>query len=391
MKRVIATIAVAAVSAVTAITTSFAAEPLKIGVLYPITGFGTIFADPALAGHNIAVDEINAAGGLLGREVVSVVRDSKLNPAAAAAAAKELITKERVEVLIGGVSSAVGLAISEVAKREKIVYMATIPKTIQMTTTRKHPYIFRTAATTDTEGGQAATIANDLGFDKVCTILMDYAYGRDLGTAFVNKLKKLRPSAEIVLQVWPKQGTTDYNAYITQIMAAGCDGVFSGVWGALFIPFSQQASPFGLFDQVKFVGAGEIGSQEVTGELKGNYPAGIWGNSYDVFYDDSVSPQHKPFVDKLKKVQKTEYAGGWPMAGYVGVKVLAAGIKKAGTTDPDALSKALEGLSVDTPVGRMTLDPATHQADTGQFWGEMTMTDKYDFMIMQPVKFLKGD
>lgn len=391
MKRVLMTVAIATVALFGVQGAAQSAEQIKLGVLYPITGFGTVFADPALAGHNIAVDEINAAGGLLGREVVSIVRDSKLNPAAAAAAAKELITKEGVDVLIGGVSSAVGLAISEVAQQEKVVYLATIPKTIQMTTTKKHPYVFRTAATTDTEGGQAAIIANDLGFNKVCTILMDYAYGRDLGTAFVRKLKELRPEAEVVLQVWPKQGTTDYNAYITQIMGSGCDGVFSGVWGALFIPFSQQASPFGLFDQVKFVGAGEIGSQEIAGELKGDYPVGIWGNSYDVFYDHQTSPTHEAFVEKLKEVQKTEHPGGWPLTGYVGVKVLAAGIEKAGSTDADALSKSLEGLTVDTPVGPLTLDPESHQADTGQFWGEMTMTDDYDFPIMKPVKFLKGD
>ena len=390
MKRVMTSLISVAILAAMSMAAGQAAEPIRLGVLYPTSGFGTIFGDPALAGHKIAVDEINAAGGLLGRKLVTIVRDSKLNAAAATAAARELITKEKVDVLIGGVSSAVGLAVSEVAKQEKMVYVATIPKTIQMTTTKLHDYVYRTAATTDSEGAQGAVIAADLGFDKVCTILMDYAYGRDLGEAFLRKFKQLRPEAEVVLQLWPKQGTSDYNAYITQILAAGCDGVFSGVWGALFIPFSKQAKPFGLFEKVKFVGAGEIGSQEVTGHLKGDYPEGVWGNAYDVFYH-SVAPAHDGFVAKLRAVQGTEHPGGWPLTGYVGVKVVAAAIEKAGSTDAEALAKVLQGLTVETPVGPLTIDPKTHQADTGQFWGRMTKTDKYDFLIMQPVKFLKDN
>ncbi|MEM7252860.1 MAG: ABC transporter substrate-binding protein, partial [Pseudomonadota bacterium] len=110
------------------------ADEFKIGVLYPIAGTGAVYGKPAMFGHDMAVDEINAAGGMLGKKVVSFPRDTKLKPAAAAAAAKELITKEGVDVLIGGLSSAVGLAISEVARQEKVLYIATIPKTIKLTT-----------------------------------------------------------------------------------------------------------------------------------------------------------------------------------------------------------------------------------------------------------------
>ena len=97
---------------------------IKIGVLYPIAGTGAVYGTPAMYGHNMAVDEVNAAGGIMGQKVVSFARDTKLKPAAAAAAAKELITKEGVDVLVGGLSSAVGLAISEVARQEGVVYIA---------------------------------------------------------------------------------------------------------------------------------------------------------------------------------------------------------------------------------------------------------------------------
>ncbi|HJP22845.1 MAG TPA: ABC transporter substrate-binding protein, partial [Alphaproteobacteria bacterium] len=99
------------------------AAEIKIGVLYPISGGGAIYGGPAMRGHDMGVDEVNAAGGILGMKVVTAGRDSKLNPAAASAAAKELITKEGVNVLIGGLSSGVGLAISEVARQEKVIYI----------------------------------------------------------------------------------------------------------------------------------------------------------------------------------------------------------------------------------------------------------------------------
>jgi len=107
---------------------SAGAADIKIGVLYPISGGGAIYGGPAMRGHDLAVEEINATGGVLGSKFVTVARDSKINPAAAAAAAKELITKEGVNVILGGLASSVGLAISEVARREEVIYIATIPK-----------------------------------------------------------------------------------------------------------------------------------------------------------------------------------------------------------------------------------------------------------------------
>ena len=144
---------------------------VKIGVLYPIAGTGAVYGTPAMHGHNMAVDEVNAAGGIMGQKVVTFARDTKLKPAAAAAAAKELITKEDVDVLVGGLSSAVGLAISEVARQEGVVYIATIPKTIQMTTNKLHKYVFRTSSHTDFEGDAIAQIVKKLGKKSILSLI----------------------------------------------------------------------------------------------------------------------------------------------------------------------------------------------------------------------------
>jgi branched-chain amino acid transport system substrate-binding protein len=367
-----------------------AAEPIKLGVLYPTSGSGAVFGTPAMLGHHMAADEINAAGGINGRPLVTVARDTKLKPAAAAAAAKELITKEGVDILVGGLSSAVGLAISEVARQEKVIYIATIPKTIQMTTTKLHPYVFRTAPNTDTEGKGLARMVGQLGANKICQIQFDYAYGHDLASGFVKALPTEAPNAEIVLDLKVKLGATDYNTYIAQIMASDCDCVASGLWGAAFITFAQQARPFGLFDKAKYISGGEIASHEISSKLKGDYPDNVWSNAYELWYY-AQSPLHTAYQENLALRQKTPYTGSWPVLSYVGVQFIAAAIKKAGSTKSDALIKALEGLSIETPVGTRTIDAKTHQANTGQFWGSMRKTEEYEFRIMDPVTYVPGD
>jgi branched-chain amino acid transport system substrate-binding protein len=364
--------------------------PIKIGSLYPTSGSAAVFGVPAQIGHDMMVEEINAAGGLLGRQVVTVARDSKLKPATAAAAAKELITKEGVDVLVGSLSSAVGLAIAEVARTEKVIFVASIAKTIQLSTTKKHDYVYRTAANTDSEGRGIARVVGMVGGRKICHLQFDYAYGHDLGAGFKKALMIEAPEAEIVLDLKIKLGTTDYNAYIAQVMGSDCDCVASGLWGAAFINIAQQGKPFGLFERVKYVSGGEIGSHEIASEMKGNYPDNVWSNAYEVWHH-SNSPLHEPFRQKLAKRFDTPYTPSWPTLGYIGVQFVAAAIEKAGSTDPDSLAAAFKGLSVDTPVGRRTIDPETHQANTGQFWGPMKRSGEYDFRVMDPVTYIPGD
>jgi branched-chain amino acid transport system substrate-binding protein len=358
-----------------------AAADIKIGVLYPTSGVGAIYGVPAMQGHDLAVEEINAAGGINGEKVVTFARDTQLNPAAASAAAKELITKNGVNVIIGGLASSVGLALSEVSKEEKVVYIATIPKTIKMTTEKLHPYVFRTASNTDFEGDAMAQMVKQVGGKKVCDIQLDYAYGHDLGDGVEKALPARAPGAEIVIKLRPKLGATDFNAYITQIMGAGCDTVTSGLWGNHFVNFAKQAAPFGLFDQVKYITGGEIGSHEVASKMGADFPDNVWSNSYELWYN-SITDAHKTFHAALAKKAGTEETAMWPMLAYIGVKFYATAANKAGSTDADAVAKALAGMTIDTPVGPMTINADDHQANTGQFWGEMVKKEGKPYRVM---------
>ena len=361
--------------------------PIKLGVLYPLTGGPAIYGVPAMAGHKMAVDELNAKGGVMGRKIESFERDEKATPAVGSAAAKELIAKDGVHMLLGAIPSSVGLAISEVSRQEKIPYLATIPKSVQILGEKFHKYVFRTASDTDEEGRVMSLWMKKLGVKKVCSIMLDYAYGLDLEQGIDKAMKTEAPDAQIILRLKAKLGATDFNAFIPQIMSAGCDGMTSSLWGPHFIAFVQQAKPLGLFDKVKFLGGGEVGSHEVAGTLKGDYPDNVVSNTYELWYNDSV-PAHKKFQADLAKRLGTQETPMWSMLGYNGVMFAAAAIEKAKSTDPDKLVAALEGLSIDTPVGKVTIDAKTHQADIGQFWGPMTKVPGKEYREMKPAEYI---
>ncbi|OLB94917.1 MAG: hypothetical protein AUH30_16645 [Candidatus Rokubacteria bacterium 13_1_40CM_68_15] len=367
-----------------------AQKPIKVGMPMPLSGPAALFGEPASKGAQMFIDELNARGGVLGRKLELIVRDSKADANEAVRQARELILKDNVDFLVGTLTSAEGPAVSVVAKENKIVFIAPIPKTDQLTAPDKlHPYVFRVASTTTIEGRSAAEIVAKWPVTKVATISFDYAYGQDVTKAFVDHLKKIKPSVEIVDQQWPKLGEQDYNPFINAQMAKKPEAVMSSIWGGFFVTFSKQARALGYFDAIKynFIGLGEAGSPETTKSMRDDYPVGIWGNSYDAFYWGE-SAAHRDYTTRLSKYLRDEYPSSWAVQGYIGMQVLTEAIKKANSTDSDKVAKALLGLTVETPVGPLTIREKDHQANRGQLYGKTVMDPKYPFAIMKPVTYV---
>jgi branched-chain amino acid transport system substrate-binding protein len=367
-----------------------AQKPIKVGMPMPLSGPPALFGDPAVKGAQMFVDEVNAKGGVLGRKLELIARDSKGDANEAVRQARELILKDNVDFLVGTLTSAEGPAVSVVAKENKIVFIAPIPKTDQLTAPDKlHPYVFRVSANTTMEGRSAAEIVAKWPVTKVATMSFDYAYGQDVTKAFVEHLKKLKPSVQIVDQQWPKLGEQDYNPFINAQMAKKPEAIFSSIWGGFFVTYSKQGKALGMFDAVKyhFIGVGEAGSPETTKSMGKDYPVGIWGNSYDAFYWGE-SPAHKDYVARLSKYLKDEYPSSWAIQGYIGMHFLAEAIKRANSTESDKVSKALLGLTIETPIGPQTIREKDHQANRGQLYGKTVLDPKYPFAIMKPVTYV---
>lgn len=370
--------------------TASAQKPIKVGMPIPLSGPPALFGDPASKGAQMYVDELNAKGGVLGRKIELIVRDSKADANEAVRVAREMILKDNVDFLVGTLTSAEGPAVSVVAKENKIVFIAPIPKTDQLTAADKlHPYVFRIAANTTMEGRSAAEIVAKWPVTKVATIAFDYAYGQDVTKAFVEHMKKIKPSVQIVDQQWPKLGEQDYNPFINAQMAKKPEAIVSSIWGGFFVTYAKQGKALGMFDAVKynFIGLGEAATPETTKSMGADYPVGIWGNSYDAFYWGETAA-HREYTERISKYLKDEYPSSWAIQGYTGMQFLAEGIKKAGSTDSDKVSKALLGLTIDTPIGKQTIREKDHQANRGQLYGKTVKDPRFPFAIMKPIEYV---
>lgn len=368
-----------------------AQKPIKVGMPMPLSGPAALYGEPATKGAMMYVEELNARGGVLGRKMELILRDSKAAADEAVRVSRDLILKENVDFLVGTLTSAEGPAVSVVAKENKTVFIAPIPKSDQLTAPDKlHPYVFRISANTTMEGRSIAEIVAKWPVTRIATISFDYAYGQDVTKSFVDHIKKLKPSVQIVDQQWPKLGEQDYNPFINAQMAKKPEAVFSSIWGGFFVTFTKQAKALGYFDAIKynFIGAGEIASPETTKAMGADYPVGIWGNTYDAFYWDDNPGPHKEYIARLAKYTKDEHPSSWSIQGYIAMAFLAEAIKKAGSTDSDKVAKALLGLTIDTPVGKQTIREKDHQANRGQLYGKTVKDPRYAFPIMKPITYV---
>lgn len=363
---------------------------IKVGLLYGITGFAAIYNKPAIHGHEVALAAINEAGGVLGRKLQYVLRDDKTNPEVAVRMANELILREKVDFLMGTLASHVSLAVSEVAKKNKILYLATIPKTEALTSEKGHRYVFRVASNTLIEGRQLAELEKAMPATRYHTIANDYEYGRKVVEAFVDHLKKVKPGAQIVGQAWPKLGETEWTPFITAILAAKPEVVLNFVYGDMFIAFVKQAKPYGYFEKVRVISGAEVVSTEMAAPLAKDMPEGILGNAYDVFYWPDT-PEHKSFVKAYLDKTGEAFVPGWAIQGYIGTYFLAEAIKKAGTTDTEKVITAMEGLTVKTPVGPVTMRAYDHQANRGQVYGVTVHAADYPFATLKDVRYLPAE
>ena len=370
-----------------------AADTIKIGFPMPLSGPAAVYGVPVTKGAELAVADINAKGGVLGRKLELLPRDSKANADEAVRLARELIIKNNVDFLSGTLTSAEAPAVSTIAKENKVVFVAPVAKTTRLTAPENlHPYIFRLASNTTIEGHTAASLMAKWGeVKRVATIAPDYAYGRDAVAAFVDHLKKLRPEIEIVDQQWPKLGEADFTAFITAQMGKKPDAVECNVFGGDFVTMAKQAGPLGYFKAInnRMVDGAEVGTVDEAEALGADYPFGIVSDAYDpVIWGEGEPAEHKVFIEDLKKAMNNQYGSGWAVMGYMAVVAISEGVKKAGSTESDKVSKALLGLSFGTPVGKRTIDEKTHETLAGEFWSEMVKDPKSPFAVMKNPVYL---
>ena len=347
-----------------------AAEPIKIGDLNSYTSLPA-FSLPYRNGWQLALEEINADGGVMGRPLEVVSRDDGGKPGDAVTVVNELVGREKVSILMGTLLSHVGLAVSDVAKQKKIVFMAAEPLSDAIAWSKGNRYTFRLRPGTYVQAAMLAEEAAKLPAKRWVTIAPNYEYGQSAVKAFKTLLKAKRPDVEFVAEQWPALFKLDAGPSVQALLRAEPDAVFNVTFGGDLVKFVREGTLRGLFDKRDVVSL-LTGEPEWNAALKDELPEGWIVTGYP--WQDIQSKAHDAFISAYKlRFLETPRMGS--VVGYVTLKALAAGIETAGSTESDALIQALRGMRLDTPFGPIAFRASDQQSTLGTFVGRTTLKD----------------
>jgi len=352
------------------------AEPIKLGELNSYKQFPA-FLEPYRKGMELALDEVNAAGGVLGRPLEIVSRDDTGSPGDAVRVAEELISREKVALLMGTFASNVGLAVADLAKQRKVVFLAAEPLTDKIVWESGNKYTFRLRASTYMQTAMLVPDAAKLGKKRWAIVYPNYEYGQSATTAFKKQMIAMQPGGiEFVEQAVPL-GKIEAGAVVQALIDSKPDAIFSSLFGADLARFVREGQLRGLFkDRPVFNLLG--GEPEYLDPLKDEAPVGWWVTGYPWYAIDTA--EHKRFLDAYQARFK-DYPRLGSVVGYSTVKAAAAAIRRAGSTDTEKLVAAMNGLAFDSPFGRITFRSIDHQSTMGAYVGRTTVSDGKGVMV----------
>jgi branched-chain amino acid transport system substrate-binding protein len=366
--------------------------PIKIGLLYSLSGVAAPYTEGTVYAHEIAAEEINAKGGLLGgRKIEYVTRDDKLKPGEAVKEFRRMVTRDKVDFVMGVISSGVALAVSEVAKEMKVLFVDTIAQTATLTEEQGHPYVVRTTTNSTIIGRTAALAASRGPWKSYYFIGPDYEWGHRVNADFWEFLQKKKEGVQKLGDLWPKLGERDFSSHITTLLNAKPDAVFSSLWGGDLIAFVKQANTYGFFDKVQFVSTG-AGDLDILKPLGAEMPDGLMA-TFMYAFDMPVTGKEKDneeFVAKFKQRAGYEPKSG-DMLGYVATYMMAEAIARAGSTDAAALLKVLRGGQFKTLLGDVTIRDFDGQATFGYYTGFTYTNPNYPFKRLKNIVRAEGE
>jgi branched-chain amino acid transport system substrate-binding protein len=361
-------------------------EPIRIGVIQGLTGAHAFYGVPMLKGHNFAKDEINETGGILGRQVEYLVRDHKGTSVEATRVAKELIINNRVDFLVGVLSTPCGMAVSEVAKEHRVVLMEGCVRSATATVESGHRYLFALATDDVYAGSCLAFLESKTPSKKYWGIGWDYAYAHNVFDSFVKKMKNIKPEAQIVGSSWIKIGETKMSPFITAILNSGADAIISVLQGDSLTAFFKQGNAYGLFKKMQIICSGAMGPQEMLEGMGKGVPDGIW---MEGIYVQGFNPAAKDWEQRYLKKIGGAYVPATGQMGYAISSVLFQGIKKAGSTDSEKVIDALEKMTFDTPVvSGSKFRKWDHRSTQGDIWGQTKYDPNLGYTVLTNLKYI---
>ena len=329
------------------------------------------FLEPYKKGMELAVDEINAAGGINGKKLQLITRDDNASPGDAVRAAEELLSREKVDVLSGAFLSHIGLALADFAKQRKVFFLAGEPLTDKIVWQNGNKYTFRLRASTYMQVAMLVPEAAKLKKKRWAVVYPNYEYGQSAAATFKQLLKAAQPDVEFVAEQAPALGKVDGGAVAQALADAKPDAIFNVLFATDLAKFVREGNTRGLF-QGRDVVSLLTGEPEYLDPLKDETPEGWYVTGYPWY--GIKSPAHQKFLDAYRK-RWNDYPRAGSVVGYATLMSAVTALKTAGSLDSEKLVPAMEGLNVETPFGRITYRAIDHQSTFGAYVGRIGLRE----------------
>ncbi len=364
---------------------------VKVGAMWLMSGPLSTYGKFAKEGLDMAVEELNAKGGILGKKIEHKIEDEG-NADNSVRVARRFALDENVDFVMGIDSSGNVEAVTPTMKELKKILMVTHAASPRATGDLCNRYVFRMSVNVPQNSTAGAKIAaSQVKAKRWTTIGPDYAFGHQSWDYFKDAMKKLQPDAEFLDDEaqWPKLGNEDFTTFITALQGTKADAIWSATWGNDLINLVRQGNQYGLFKMGKpFLF--ELGAaMEVLEGLGAEMPADMWvGTRY--WYQDPKTDINKTFTDGFFK-KYGHYPSYNAQNAYTGLKLLADAAEKAKSLDTDAVIGALEGFSGDYPMGKVTIRKEDHQALVQGVWGKTAENKDLKFRVLNPLQVFKPE
>jgi branched-chain amino acid transport system substrate-binding protein len=337
----------------------WASEPIRIAFFDPLSGPFKRTGDNYVAAFEFLAEEINESGGLLGRKVEFIAEDSQFKPDVAVRKARKHIL-EGVKIIGTGTGTHISRALQELAEKEKVLFFIYGTEGDEITGKFCNSYTFRTSPNTDMRSMAIANFLATKPCRKFYTIAMDYAFGHDAATGFIRRVQQVMPDAKIVGEDYHPIATKDFGPYISKMMAAKPDAIFTSNWALDLLNLMKQARDMGVKAPFVCYYLNDP-AQTLPGVKEG--AIGSW--ACEAYMETVRTSANRDFLQRWSKKPKLVAFEKWPAIhigkAYNGAKFMIEAIKKAGTMDVPKIIKTWEGMKWESVIGPVTMRAEDHQ------------------------------
>ncbi|MDC7224354.1 MAG: ABC transporter substrate-binding protein [Spirochaetales bacterium] len=360
----------------------YAEETVKIGIVFDLSGIIKDYSRDGILSAELAVEEINKNGGVLGRKVELIVRDGKNDPAEHFRLVDELAQRPDVAAVIGGGASPTTVRGSEAARLNRIPYLVSLGNAEYITVQHGHPYVFQFQPNSAMETHSWAIFLTLMPWNRYAWVGPDYDWGYGVYDTFIKSFEQIGVEIEMVSSQWHPLGTDDFTTIVDNILEAKPEMLLLGSYGEDVVLFYETAQERGLFDEIKVFGRfPETISEQVGTDI----PEGIWVPARAPFkYLYNNHEEAKAFIEEFRR-----RSGSYPLlstlSSYDALLAWAEAVRLAGTLDRESVADALRGITFQGLRGESYIRAIDGQMNSSTYFGMLNYDREFESSVLDNV------